>query len=149
MNVGFGVDIPIESVDLDLNLHNLIFYALTVTILIENLYQLVKPFFKKKLKTKDLVEMNGGNAIVPSIIEKEIDYKHAIIPPIIGVIIALTLFPITYFTFMPFKPFWVGLEVIFTALIFGRIANAGHSASDRIQELSLSLIGRIIGVKKW
>ena len=142
MNIAdIGVNIPWENVDFDINLHNLMFYALTLTILIENLYQLIKPFFKKKIKQK---ELNGQG-----IVEKEVDYKHAIIPPIIGVIIALTFYPTTYFSFMPFSVAWKGLEVIYTAIIFGRLANAGHGAADRIQELGLSLIGRIIGIKRY
>jgi len=128
--------------DIDLNLHNLMFYALTLTILIENLYQLTKPFFKKKIKTKELDNTHG-------IAEKETDYKNAVVPPIIGIIVALTIFPTTYFSFMPFQPAWVGLEIIYTAIIFGRVANMGHSAFDKIQELGLSLIGRIIGIKRY
>ena len=163
VDVGIGIDIPLETigtVDFDINLHNLMFYALTITILIENLYQLIKPFFRKKIKVKDITEEisndvnnyennNYNHSSAPIIVEKELDYKHAIIPPLIGIILACSFYPITYFSFMPFQPAWKFLEIIFTAIIFGRIANAGHSASTRIQELSLSLIGRIIGVKKW
>ena len=128
--------------EIDLNLHNLMFYALTITILIENMYQLIKPFFKKKIKKK---ELDGDTKIV----EKEVDYRNAAVPPIIGIIVALTLYPVSYFTYMPFSPAWVGLEIIYTAIIFGRVANASHSAFDKIQELSLSLIGRIIGIKRY
>ena len=140
-----GIDIlpeVFDSVTFDINLHNLMFYALTFALLIENLYQLIKPFFKKTLKH---YELNGEE-----IQKEEIDYKHAIIPPVIGLVITSTFYPTwTYFSFMPFKPHWKFLELIYTAIIFGRIANAGHSASHRVNELALSLIGRIIGIKKY
>jgi len=146
---GIGVDIPFEmfeSASFDVTMHNLLWFALTMSILTVNLYQLLKPLIKKKIKTHEIqFGIDGQN---DQMIEKELDFKHLFVPLVIAMVVGFT-FPVTYFNFMPFQTYNVWLDRFYTGVIFGGISNGFYTNYNMIKELGLSLIGRIIGIKRY
>ena len=71
------------------------------------------------------------------------DWRHTAFPPIIGIILAASFYPVTYFTFMPFAPAVPFLDTYYTGILAGRVANGGHAAYDRFGELFQSWAGRV------
>ena len=141
------IDYSIPVSDVDINLYNLLWYSLTMSVLTVNTYQLLKPLFKKKLKIIDL-EFAQGPDQYDRMVEREVDFIHLLIPTGIGFLVGFS-FPITYFDLMPFQSYWVGLDRFYTGIIFGGISNGAYTNYNMIKELGLSLVGRIIGIKRY
>lgn len=105
---------------LDLTLRNVSLFIFTLMALVESIYQIKRSFYSE-----------------------DKNWKHTTYPAIIGIFVATTFYPFSYFTWMPFQPYWGFLSIIYTGLICGRAANGGHSAYDKFGELFQSWVGRI------
>lgn len=149
VDVGIGIDIPLEtmtSTDIDLTIYSLLWYAFTISTITINLYNLIKPLVKRKLKTYDLEF--GYDDKSDRIVEKEVAYINLWMPLVICLIVVHTISE-NYFTYMPFRTYWLWLDRIYSGVIFGSIANGLFTSYNMIKELGLSLVGRIIGIKRY
>lgn len=108
-----------EYETLDLTLRNASLFLFTLMALVECIYQIKRSFFYD-----------------------DKNWRNTAYPALIGIIVAATFFPTTYFTYMPFAPYGY-LSVVYTGLLAGRVANGGHAAYDKFGDLFQSWVGRV------
>ena len=123
---------------IDISMYGFTWYVFILTILVENGYQLVKVIRKKKIKKQVL------NSDTQMIEEKEIDKWVVLFLLVIGILITLSFYPNTIFTFMPFKSVHWILDIFYSSLFLSMSASSLYNFGDRATSLSLGFIGRII-----
>ena len=111
---------------LDLTLRNVSLFLFTLMALTESAYALKKATHRKK---KDSLH--------------ESDWRNVYYPVLLGVLIAWSFYPVTYFSYMPFRPALPYLDVAYTGLLAGRVANGGHAAFGQFGDLFSSWAGRV------
>lgn len=100
-------------------------YVTTLGIIVEAVYQKLKPLF------------DGDK-------ETSIDIKDEILPLVIGVLVVLAFYPTSVFGWLPFYPQWPWLDVLLTALIISRGANLSHETYKSFGSFIEGLIGRVM-----
>ena len=123
---------------IDISMYGFTWYVFILTILVENGYQVVKVIRKKKIKKQVL------NSDTQMIEEKEIDKWVVLFLLVIGILITLSFYPNTIFTFMPFKSVHWILDIFYSSLFLSMSASSLYNFGDRATSLSLGFIGRII-----
>lgn len=99
-------------------------YVTTLGIIVEAIYQKLKPL------------LNKGNS-------GTIDIKDEFIPLIIGLLVVIAFLPHSIFGYLPFYPQWFWLDVILTSLIISRGANLSHETYRSFGGFIESMIGRV------
>ncbi len=120
---------------IDFEMYSIILFITSYSLLVENITYFWRTFTGKQPK-KTIIKDDG------MIVEKEYNWRIPLVALITSLILAF-LFVEHYFTWMPFSPIHVGLSRVFTAILMGRIAGAGHDGIEKIIQLFLGLIGRI------
>lgn len=102
-------------------------YIMTLGIIVEAIYQKLKPFVSKEERAV-------------------FDLKDELIPIVVGVLVVLAFYPNSIFQWMPFYPQWLWLDIFLTSLIISRGANASHETYKTFGSFIQSFIGRIRGI---
>lgn len=110
--------------DFDESLLYIALYVTVLGIIVEAVYQKLKPLFDRDKETK-------------------IDIKDEILPLVIGILAVLAFYPTSIFGWLPFFPKWPWLDVLLTALIISRGANLSHETYKTFGSFIEGLIGRV------
>ncbi len=124
-----------NEVSIDFELYSVILFVTSYGLLVENITYYWKTFTGKQPK-KEIIKDNG------LITEQEYNWRIPLVALVTSLVLAF-LFNEHYFTWMPFSTIHVSLSRIFTGILMGRIASAGHDGVEKLVQLLLSLIGRI------